>query len=315
MTALSVKSGTEQLIELTRQVALNAKSINTKRAYKSDWKDFKTFCSNHKLSPLPATSQTLCFYVTWLSATKKLSTIRRRIASITEAHNFVNLPNPADSMVKSVLKGLARSCKTKSIRKKAISIDNLKAFFSPKLQVDIRIIRDRALILLGFAGGFRRSELVALDVSDIEFTRSGMMIQVIRSKMDQEGKGQIKTIGPGTDNHLCAVTAVKLWLEKSGITKGPIFREIKKGGKIEPTRLTGQSVSLIVKKYIQGIGLDPSLFAGHSLRSGLVTAAKEAGLTTEDIMSITGHHTPAMISHYYQGGEKRKYQMSSEIGL
>ncbi len=315
MKALIVKQDTVQLVQLIQQIALNAKSENTKRAYKSDWKDFQTFCSGHGFSTLPATPHTICLYISKLSSTKKLSTVRRRIAAITEAHKFANLKIPMDGIVKAVLKGLARSSKTKSIKKKAISITYLKAFFPSKFPDNIRTIRDRALILLGFAGGFRRSELVALDFSDIEFTQSGMTVQIRQSKTDQEGKGQVKTIGNGSHHDLCAVRATKKWLEKSGIKNGSIFRGIKKGGKINTERLTGQSVALIVKKYIQNIGLDPSLFAGHSLRSGLVTAAKEAGLSTEDIMIITGHQTPAMISHYYQGGEKRQYQMSTKIGL
>jgi site-specific recombinase XerD len=306
------KTQSAQIPELTRQLILDSRAKNTKRAYESDWRDFVAFCEKQGLQYMPSTPQVVCAYILNLSTTKKFSTIRRRVSSITVAHKMANKPNPVDNFVKTVLSGLARNIKAKSTKKKAITVKQLRAFFQDGDNTITRV-RDKTILYLSFAGGFRRGELVALDVDDVDFTDSGMTLLVRRSKTDQEGRGHVKTIGYGKQT--CPVAALKEWLKESGITGGAIFRPISKSGRVLDRRLSDQCVALIVKKYIKEIGDDPALYSGHSVRSGLVTAAKMAGVSTEDIMRITNHKTQSMIERYYQGGERIQYGVAEKIGM
>jgi integrase len=292
----------------------NAKADNTKRAYKADWRDFLAFCQKHALSSLPASPDTVTLYLSQLAETKKMATIRRRVASIAEAHRVAGLATPTTGIVKTLLSGLARSTNQHQTRKKALRVSDL-ADSIPLFGDDLRGCRDKAILLLGFAGGFRRSEITNLVIGDITFTDSGMMITIRQSKTDQAGQGMTKTIGNGRYLPTCAVSALRLYLKGLGKVSGPVFRNIKKGGEIIGNKLTPQSVAAIVKKAVSLCGLNPDSFGGHSLRSGHITAAKQAGIMTEEIMKTTGHKDPSMITRYYQGGTREQYQISRTIGL
>jgi integrase len=176
-------------------------------------------------------------------------------------------------------------------------------------------VRDRALLLIGFAGGFRRSELTALDAADVAGTRDGLVVTIRRSKTDQEGEGRKIGVPYGSNPATCPVRSFQSWLESSGITEGPLFRPINRHGKMAATRLSGAAVGEIVKKYVEAVGLDASHFAGHSLRSGLASSAAAAGASERSIMNQTGHRSEKMVRRYIKDGSLFRENAAAVLGL
>ena len=268
----------------------NSKSVNTLRAYKSDYKDFSSFCVKNNFISLPADPKILSIYLTHLSQTSKFSTLKRRIASISVIHklkgHYIDTKHP---VIRENLLGIKRVKGSNQKAKKPILINDLKLIINTinKLKIkDIRKTRDKAIILIGFAGGFRRSELVAIDNEDVEFVREGVKIFVKRSKTDQSGEGMTKAI-PSFDNAFyCPVLHLQDWLAKGKTKKGKIFP------------ISDKSVALIIKKYANLAGLDSDKYAGHSLRSGFATSAAESGAEERNIMTMTGHKTTQMVRRY-----------------
>ena len=157
------------------------------------------------------------------------------------------------------------------------------------------------MLLIGFAGGLRRSELVGLDIADLEFVREGLIVTLRRSKTDQVGRG--RRIGiPHARGRWCPVREVQGWTAAAGIEAGPMFRSLRKGGFIAADRLSGEAVSALIKRHVRRIGLDPSTFSGHSLRAGFVTSAARAGIATHLIRAQTGHASDATMSRYIREG-------------
>lgn len=175
--------------------------------------------------------------------------------------------------------------------------------------------RDRALLLLGFAGAFRRSELAGLEVRDLAFAEDGLEVTLRRSKTDQEGKGSKKGIPYGSDPKTCPVRAVRAWLEASGIAEGPVFREVTRHGHVEAAPLSGRSIARVVKRSAEAAGLDPAGFSGHSLRAGLATAAAKAGKSTHAIMRQTGHKSADMVARYVREASLFEDNAAAGIGL
>jgi integrase len=170
------------------------------------------------------------------------------------------------------------------------------------LGATLRDRRDRALLLLGFAGGFRRTELVALERADIQTVRQGHIVTIRRSKTDQEGAGRRIGIPHGQTRH-CAVAAVEAWLAASGIDNGPLFRPITRHGHVAANPLTGDAVSVLLRERLQGAGIDPDGYSGHSLRAGFATSAVQAGVSVLKIRGQTGHASDAMLARYVREGE------------
>ena len=268
----------------------NSKSANTLRAYESDYKDFSAFCAKNNFSSLPADPKILSLYLTHLSHNSKFSTLKRRIASISVIHKlkgyYIDTKHP---IIRENLLGIKRKKGSNQKAKKPILINDLKMIINTISQLNIREIRqvrDKALILIGFAGGFRRSELVALENDDIEFVREGVKIFVKRSMTDQSGEGMTKAI-PSFDNALyCPVLHLQDWMAKGK----------SKNKKVFP--ISDKSVALIIKKYADLAGLDGSKYAGHSLRSGFATSTAESGAEERNIMAMTGHKTTQMVRRY-----------------
>ena len=285
----------------------NSKSHNTLRAYESDYKDFSAFCAKNNFSPLPADPKILSLYLTNLSKTSKFSTLKRRIASISIIHkikgHYIDMKHP---IIMENLLGIKRRKGSNQKAKKPILISDLKAIIDVINQLKIketRKIRDKALILIGFAGGFRRSELVALLHDDVEFVREGVKIFVKRSKTDQSGEGMTKAI-PSFDNVLyCPVNNLQNW----------IFESKEKKGKIFP--ISDKSVALIIKKYANLVGLDGNKYAGHSLRSGFATSTAESGAEERNIMAMTGHKTTQMVRRYIQEANLFKNNALNKIKI
>jgi site-specific recombinase XerD len=285
----------------------NSKSHNTLRAYESDYKDFSAFCAKNNFSSLPADPKILSLYLTNLSKTSKFSTLKRRIASISIIHkikgHYIDMKHP---IIMENLLGIKRRKGSNQKAKKPILISDLKAIIDVINQLKIketRKIRDKALILIGFAGGFRRSELVALLHDDVEFVREGVKIFVKRSKTDQSGEGMTKAI-PSFDNVLyCPVNNLQNW----------IFESKEKKGKIFP--ISDKSVALIIKKYANLVGLDGNKYAGHSLRSGFATSTAESGAEERNIMAMTGHKTTQMVRRYIQEANLFKNNALNKIKI
>ena len=281
----------------------NSKAKNTVRAYKSDFKDFSLFCVQNDFKNLPSDPKIVSLYLTHLSTKDiKISTIKRRLVSIGVIHkmkgHYLDIKHP---LIIENLMGIKRRKGTVQKGKKPLLIRDLKTIIDvinqQKIE-DIKKLRDKTIILIGFSGGFRRNEIVSLDVDDLEFVYEGVKITVKKSKTDQFGEGFIKAL-PYFENELyCPVISLKRWLNISKITKGSIFRRFTKGSNLSNNRLTDQTVALLIKEYLKLTGMDSSNYSGHSLRSGFATSAAESGVEERSIMAMTGHKSTEMVRRY-----------------
>ena len=269
----------------------SSKASNTLRAYKADYKDFARFCIKHGFKSMPTEPKIISLYLTHLSQTSKFSTLKRRLASISVIHklsgHYIDVKHP---VITENLMGIKRVKGSYQIAKKPILINDLKLIVDV-IDKDInekRKTRNRALILVGFAGGFRRSELVSISLEDIDFVPEGVKIFIKRSKTDQSGEGMTKAIPYFNNKTFCPVLALKRWIEHLEIKSGKLFD------------ISDKSVSLIIKKYASLAGLDPNKYGGHSLRSGFATSAADSGAEERNIMSMTGHKTTQMVRRYIQ---------------
>ncbi|WP_238877026.1 site-specific integrase [Achromobacter xylosoxidans] len=278
-----------------------ARSAATKKAYAAD---LAHFLANG--GKLPATPQQLCAYLANLAATLAVATIERRLIGIHRAHQNQNLTSPALHMsVRQTMQGIRRTLGTAQRRARAITKDNLLELLTLIAQQrPLKAARDRALLLTGFAGAFRRSELVSLKCEDISLHDSGMEILLRRSKTDQEGAGRTVFI-PFARGSLCPVRALAEWQEVSGINSGYIFRAVSRHDTLGVSPLSGQSVSLILKAALLKAGKDHLGMSGHSLRAGFVTAAVLAGLQPYQIRAQTGHRSDVTLAKYIRPLEKR----------
>ena len=298
----------------------NSKALNTVRAYKSDFKDFGLFCSQSGFTPLPTDPKIVSLYLTYLSTKDvKLSTIKRRLVSIGVIHkmkgHYLDTKHPA---IVENLMGIKRRKGTIQKGKKPILISNLKKLIDvidqEKIE-EINKLRDKSILLIGFAGGFRRNEIVSLDKEDLEFVFEGLKITVKRSKTDQFGEGLTKGIPYFENIAYCPVTILQKWINISKITKGPLFRKISKGSRLLENRLTDQTVALIIKKYLNKSGIDSSNYSGHSLRSGFATSAAESGAEERSIMAMTGHKTTQMVRRYIKEANLFKNNALNKIKI
>ena len=290
------------LHEATLDNLKSSKALNTLRAYKSDFKDFGSFCAKHGLNSLPSDPKIVSIYLTHLSKTSKVSTLRRRLVSISMIHklkgHYLDTKHP---IIIENLMGIKRKKGTIQKGKKPLLINTLKDIINviDEENVDeIKKFRDKAIILVGFGGGFRRNEIVSIDYEDLEFVKEGVKITVKKSKTDQFGEGMIKGL-PYFDNQIyCPVVNLEKWISLSRINKGPIFRRFNKGSLLTDNRLTDQSVVLLIKGYLKKAGIQSENFAGHSLRSGFATVAAQSGADERSIMTMTGHKTTQMVRRY-----------------
>ncbi len=266
-------------------------SKNSQRSYRADIEHFLSWGGN-----VPAAPETIARYLADHGGKLSNATLTRRMVSISKIHASQGYPSPTKSeLVKATLKGIRRVHGIAQHQQSPI----LKADITAMVENLSGIIgaRDRALLLVGFAGAFRRSELVALQFSDIEFVEQGMLAKIRHSKTDQEGRGRTVALPYARGKH-CPVLSLKIWLEVAAITNGPIFRSVTKHGQISEAALSAEAVAVIVKKRAIAVGLDPANYSGHSLRAGLVTSAAQAGVSSWKIRAQTGHKSDAMLSRY-----------------
>ncbi|SFL48601.1 Site-specific recombinase XerD [Loktanella salsilacus] len=269
----------------------------TERALRGDLAHFQNWGGT-----LPATPATVCAYTGDHAGQHAVATIQRRVASISKVHEMAGLPNPCRTeIVKATLRGLRRKHGTVQRQAKPLMRDDLLLVLD-SLRESLRDQRDRALLLLGFAGGFRRSELVTLERADIETVRQGLIVTIRRSKTDQEGAGRRIGIPHGRTRH-CPVAAVEVWLSASLIDTGPLFRPITRHGHLAANPLTGDAVSVLLRERLSASGIKPEGYSGHSLRAGFATSAAQAGVSTLKIRAMTGHTSDAMLARYVREGE------------
>lgn len=299
---------------------------NTQRAYATHWKDFTVYCQERGYDSLPAPAVAVIDYLTFLADVgAKPSTIAVKAAAIHYMHTKHKHPSPTDTPeVKSVVAGIRRELKARPTRKAPVLRADigrmLDAIPKPKRnhpayrELHLRGLRDRAILLLGFAGAFRRSELVGLNVEDIEF-RAGDIVALLRkSKTDQEGQGLTKVIPMLDEEDHCPVRALNAWLAAAGITTGPIFRAISRAGTVGKEPLAGQAVARTVKALAQAAGFDPALYAGHSLRAGFVTQAAADEVPAYSIREVTHHKSDQILAGYIrQGGAGQKKTIRSVL--
>lgn len=253
-------------------------------------------------------------YLTDLAATHKPGTLQRRVSAISQAHQAAKLPVPTKGAVAKTMAGIRRTCGTAQRGKTAARTQEIRAMVATCDEGPLGT-RDRALLLLGFAGAFRRSELVGLDVADLHFGTDGLTVTIRRSKTDQEGAGQKVGIPYGSTPATCPVRNLRAWLDASGITDGPVFRGVDRWGHVLGERLSDKAVARAVKRAAEAAGLDPAQYAGHSLRAGLATAAAEAGVSERAIMAQTRHKSAPMVRRYIREGNLFRENAAAAVGL
>jgi site-specific recombinase XerD len=285
----------------------NSKSANTLRAYQSDYNDFSLFCSKNGFQAMPTQPKILALYLTHLSSFSKYSTLKRRLASISILHKtkgyYIDTKHP---IIIENLMGIKRINGSNQKGKKPLLISDLKELIKAihqSKEKNLRKKRDKALLLIGFSGGFRRTELVDIEYEDIEFVTEGVKIFVKRSKTDQSGEGMTKAIPYFDNENFCPVKALKNWIGVSDLKNGKIFNISDKG------------VALIIKKYANYAGLDSHRYAGHSLRSGFATSTAESGADERNIMAMTGHKSTEMVRRYIKEANLFKNNALNKIKI
>ena len=298
----------------------NSKAKNTIRAYKSDFNDFGLFCTKNGCKSLPSTPKIISLYLTYLSTKDvKMSTLKRRLVSIGVIHKLKGyyLDTKHPSIIENIM-GIKRRKGSIQKGKKPLLINDLKKIINvidkEKIE-EIKKIRDRCIILIGFAGGFRRNEIVSLDYEDLDFVNEGLKINLKRSKTDQFGEGSVKGLPYFENTQYCPVISIDKWIKISKINSGPLFRRFNKGSKLSDNRLSDQTVALLIKDYLKIAGIESRNYSGHSLRSGFATSAAESGAEERSIMAMTGHKSTEMVRRYIKEANLFKNNALNKIKI
>jgi len=305
------------LVEVAQSYARNARADATRRAYGAAWQDFAAWCDVQGMVALPASPSTVGLYLADRASTHKVASLRLRLVAIRQAHVLAghSLDTRARE-VREVMAGITRTHGTAPRKAEAATVDILRdAVRTLAKAPGLRPLRDRALLLVGFAAALRRSELVALDLADIAFTPDGMVLTIRRAKTDQEGQGAEIGIPHGRDALTCPVAALRAWLDAAGIHDGALFRAISKAGRVGADRLCDRAVALIVKAAVHAAGYDAVAYSGHSLRSGFATSAARAGVPEQHIMAQTRHKSLPVLRGYIRRGSLFRDNAAAAVGL
>ena len=309
--------------KLEKETILNlehSKAPNTIRAYQSDFNDFCLFCNKNGFKFLPSDPKIVSLYLTHLSTNgAKMSTLKRRLVSIGVIHklkgHYLDTKHPA--IIENIM-GIKRRKGSIQKGKKPLLINSLKVIINvidEQNKEEIKKLRDRSIILIGFSGGFRRNEIVSLNYDDLDFVAEGLKISIRRSKTDQFGEGSIKALPYFDSSQYCPVASIKKWIEIANISSGPLFRRFSKGSKLTDNRLTDQTVALLIKEYLVLAGIDSKNYSGHSLRSGFATSAAESGVEERSIMAMTGHKSTEMVRRYIKEANLFKNNALNKIKI
>lgn len=302
----------DDIAELLRE----SRSERTWKAYESDLRAWRAWCVEHQVQPLPATSEAL---VWWLQSQAAqgyaVATIARRLVTIRQAHVRAGHPSPTDAeAVRTVWAGVRRRLGTAQRQVAPITVETLRRLVST-CGADLAGHRDRALLVVGFAGGFRRAEVAAVTVDDVETHDDGLVVIVRRSKTDQEGAGRRVGLPYGSNPDTCPVRTLSAWLDAAGIDAGPVFRPVTMHGRMGERALSGRAVAEVVKRRALAAGLDASRYSGHSLRAGLVTSAAMAGASELAIARQTGHRSMAVLRRYVREADLFRANAAAAVGL
>lgn len=289
----------QDLAERASARAARALAANTRRAYDAQWRRFVSWCDDNNLESLPADGRLVALYLTSMDEEGlSVATMGQALAAITKAHKAADQEPPRGRALDDVWAGIRRDRGVEPERKAPIMAEDLARMVAAIEDDGAMACRDRALLLVGFAGGFRRSELGAIEVGDLEWSDRGVLARVRRSKTNPLGREELKPIpnsgGPG----LLYAAALRDWLRVAGIESGPVFRPINRHGQVRGSAITGRSIARVIKRRAAAVGIDPTRVAGHSLRSGLVSSARAAGKPDRAIKGTTGHKTDAMLEVY-----------------
>ena len=307
----------DRLAEQARGFIEAAKSANSRRAYRSDWRHFEAWCRSHGLPDLPAAPETVALYLTALATDHKPASLQRKLTSISKAHQAAGFSTPASmrhAVVSETLKGIRRTLGTAQPGKEPLlTADILKMLAA--LDDGLPGSRDRALLLVGFAGGFRRSEIVSLDVDDIRETADGLVIRVRRSKTDPEARGMTVALPYGSLAATCPVRSYRAWIAAAGIEFGPAFRSVDRHGRLSQGQMNAGSVARLIKRAAEAAGLDPAGYAGHSLRAGFATQAFLNGAAEVAIMRQTRHKSLNTLRKYIRDRSLFRDNPAARLGL
>lgn len=310
-----VLSRLDDLVEEATDFARASRATSTVRAYQADWDDFALFCARHDRESLPADPATVALYLTDLARSKKPSTITRRSAAISVMHQRHGHPSPTtDVAVREIMRGIRRTLGVAVKEAAPLQVADVRRIVD---RLDATLIgwRDRALLLVGFASAMRASELVAVEVADLEERAEGLVIRKRRSKTDQEGAGVRVALPFGRDASTCPVQALRSWREAGGIDEGSLFRSVSRHGVVSDGALSERAVSLVVKRAVTSIGLDPASYSAHSLRAGFATTAAANGASERAIAAQTGHRSMDVLRRYIRHGTVFTDNAATTLGL
>jgi site-specific recombinase XerD len=306
----------QQARETAAEYARNSKAANTWRAYQADLRDFTAWCRAHGLNPLPTSPETVAAYLVDLATRRKVATVQRRLASISQQHAAAGHETPTRSAtVRLIMQGIRRThAPAQAVRKVQPAVTSIICKLVDALGDSLIDRRDRALILIGFAGAFRRSELAQFRLGDITETEDGLRVMLRQSKTDQEGAGLVKGIPRGHDPKTCPVRAWRDWIAAAGIEGGQAFRSVNRHGHVGAS-LSGRAIADMIKSRVKAIDFDSCQFSGHSLRSGLITAAAKAGVPERIIMKQSGHKHLPTLRGYIREGSLFTENAAAQVGL
>ena len=298
-----------------RQYALKSRAKSTWRAYHCDWQQFETWCRSVELQVLPAAPETVSMFIaSQATAGLNPSTLTRRLSAIRLVHLGAGHPSPHNTIqVTEVMHGIRRSWARPPERKAPAIDQEIKRMVETVDQKTAKGLRDRALLLFGFAGAFRRSELVALSTWNFEYREEGVKVTIEASKTDQEAQGQAIAIVRHSGSPYCPVQALEDWLTVSGNETGALFRRMHRGDKIGVTRLSAQSVAIVIKHYAKKVGLDSSRYSGHSLRRGFLTSAARNRASIFKMADQSRHKSLDVLRQYVQ--EEEMFEDNAGDGL
>ena len=319
MHSLAAKSASlEELIQKAKIFVAAAKAPATLKAYRNDWRDFESWCREHKLTALPSTPETIALYIADRASTLASGTIARRLTSITKAHQASGYTDsPATTrhfVVGETLKGIRRTMGTAQHGKAPLLSTDIRRIVAARRE-GLLGLRDAALVLIGFAGGFRRSELAGINICDLKFSADGVVVTVRKSKTDQESAGREVGLPVGTSQDTCPVRSLRHWLAASGISDGPVFRSVGRYGHVARRGLHKDSIGKLLKRAAGRAGLKVDEIGGHSLRAGCVTQAAMNGVREFIIMRQTGHKTVATLRRYIRSGEIFRENAAAGLGI
>ncbi len=275
----------------------------TRKGYAADWRSFVCWCSGVGRECLPCSQETAALYATWLLTQdgKRVSTVKRHLAAIVDSHRCARLPVPSMADAREVCEAVKRSRREQPVRKAALSVDDLVRVSRHFDTGTVLGLRNRAIVVLGFATGMRRSDLAGLQLSDVSFEKRGLAVLLRYSKTDQLGRGRLLGVWAGKRACTDPVRVLRAWLIERGTWDGPLFCRIQTGGRVTRRAIGGEAVAQVVKAAVSGVGLDPARYSGHSLRAGAATASAELGRSDQEIMGLTGHKSARVMRMYIRG--------------